>query len=291
MEITRKNYGWNVKYIFCDTGVEHPQTYVFIRNIVKFWNIDLIILRADVNPTLGKGNSYTEFSINDLMNTTIMPPFEPFLSMMKKYGTPTAFSPYCSERMKKDVTNLYCKEHFGKNYLTWLGMRSDEPKRIKEKLGIKYLADLKFVEKQDILDWWKHQPFDLQLEEQEGNCLFCIKKSTLKIALAIKQNPHFFNLWKYYLNNKSIRIKGSYDKFVMYRGKLSLDGIAKMHSDIDERDIRLRMRSSKRYETGSCTESCEAFNLDGIEVNWQVVEKQIYNTFEDQLKQIQFDFT
>ncbi len=184
MERARKEYGWNVKYIFTDTGVEHPQTYVFIRNIVKFWGIDLIILRAVVNPELGKGNTYQEYTVNDLMNSSVMPPFEPFMSMMKKYGTPTAFGPYCSERMKKDVTERYCKEHFGKNYITWLGMRSDEPKRLKPKAGIKYLADLIEVDKQDVLEWWTHQPFDLQLEEQEGNCLYCVKKSTAKLALA-----------------------------------------------------------------------------------------------------------
>ena len=37
MKIAMERYGWNVKFIFCDTGLEHPNTYKFIRDIIKFW--------------------------------------------------------------------------------------------------------------------------------------------------------------------------------------------------------------------------------------------------------------
>ncbi|PSX01650.1 phosphoadenosine phosphosulfate reductase domain-containing protein [Photobacterium angustum] len=287
MEIARKKLGWRVKYIFCDTGVEHPQTYVFIRNIVKFWGVDLIILRADVNPSLGQGNGYIQYEPKDLMNSEVMPPLEPFFSMMKKYGTPNAFGAYCSERMKKDVADKYCKEHYGKKFVTWLGMRSDEPKRLKPKPGIKYLADLVEVDKQDINDWWSRQLFDLQLEEQEGNCLFCIKKSTAKIALAAKQNPGHLQLWKHIINSKEVREKEGFDKRIMYRGKLSLDGISQLYADKSESEIRINMRSSKRFETGNCAESCEGLKLEGKEINYEIVNDDLYIEFEDQLSQFE----
>ena len=290
MERARKEFGWKVKYLFCDTGVESPQTYVFIRNIVKFWGIDLIVLRAIVNPILGQGNTYQQFQVSDLMNSAVMPPFQPFLDMMRKYGTPSVAGPYCSERMKKDISDLYCKDHFGKNFITWLGMRSDEPRRLKPKAGIKYLADLVSVDKQDILDWWKEQPFDLDLDESEGNCLYCVKKSSSKLALAIKKNPNFYRLWKYYISDDSIREKEGYDKNVMYRGKLSLSGIAEMYSEMSESDIRDRMRSAKRYETGSCTESCEAFRTQGEEINFDIVKQDVYKQFEKELNLTQLEF-
>ncbi len=292
MERARREFGWDVRYFFADTGVEHPMTYRFIRDIVKFWGIDLIILRAKVNPILGQGNGYEVFEPKDLMNSAVMPPFQPFLDMMKKYGTPTAFGPYCSERMKKDVTDKYCKEHFGKDgFVSWIGIRGDEPHRLKPKPGVKYLADLvPLVDKQDINEWWSHQPFDLLLEEQEGNCLFCIKKSTAKLALAAKQNPNFLQVWKYHINNKDVREKAGYDKRIMYRGHLSLEGIAEMYADKTEDEIRSTMRSAKRQETGLCAESCEGLTLNGDEVNFEVVETKIYRQFEHQLKQTQFDF-
>ncbi|ELA9367533.1 phosphoadenosine phosphosulfate reductase family protein [Vibrio parahaemolyticus] len=287
----RNEFGWNVKFIFCDTGVEHTETYAFIRNLVKFWDLyDLIILRADVNPVLGKGNSYQVFEPNDLMNSSVMPPFEPFLSILKKYSTPSAFVPFCSPRMKEEVTAKYCNDTFGKgNYVTWLGIRSDEPKRLKPKEGIKYLADLQQVEKSDVLEWWSHQPFDLQIEEQEGNCLFCVKKSTAKIALAIKQNPNFYHQWKYHLRDKSIRVKEGHDPQIMYRGRLSLEGIAKMYADQTEDEIRTRMRSARRFESGDCTESCEAFKATDSEVNFELINNQLYQEFEEQLNLGQFE--
>ncbi|GMQ49624.1 phosphoadenosine phosphosulfate reductase domain-containing protein [Vibrio sp. 10N] len=288
MERARKEFGWDVKYVFCDTGVEHPATYKFIRDIIKFWNIDLIILRAVVNPILGQGNSYQQFEHRDLMNSAVMPPFEPFMSMMIKYGTPTALGPYCSERMKKDVTEAYCKDHFGKdNFVTWLGMRTDEPARLKPKKGIKYLADLIDIEKQDVLEWWRHQPFDLECEEWEGNCLLCVKKSSAKIALAARQNPHFYRMWKYHLEQKTVREKEGYDKLVMYRGRLSLDGIVQLYEGRTQADIFSRMKCQKRFETGSCTESCEAFKLEGEEINFNVVNQQVYKDFEIELENLQ----
>jgi hypothetical protein len=290
MERARKEFGWDVRYVFCDTGVESPATYRFIRDIVKMWNIDLTILRAVVNPTLGEANSYKIFAPRDLM-TDAMPPFQPFMDMMIKYGTPNTMGAYCSERMKKDVFDAYCEDHIGKDRITWLGIRGDEPKRLKKKAGIKYLANLTpAMDKQDILDWWKHQEFDLGITEESGNGLFCVRKSTLKIALAIKRNPGFYRVWKYHLNKSSIRQKGSYDKKIMYRGKLSLEGIAEMYSDSTERDILSRIRNSKQLETGSCTESCEALaTTNERELNYNVINTVNYRDFEANLKLQNFE--
>ncbi|NOI32255.1 phosphoadenosine phosphosulfate reductase domain-containing protein [Vibrio coralliilyticus] len=292
MERARREFGWDVRYIFCDTGVEAPQTYVFIRNVVKFWNIDLTILRAKVNPQLGVGNGYEIFEPKDLMNSSVMPPFQPFFDMIKKYGTPNIGGPYCSERMKKDVADKYCKEHFGKDgYISWLGIRGDELQRLKPKSGIKYLADLvPMVHKEDVNEWWSHQEFDLNLDESEGNCLFCFKKSTPKIALAIKRNPHFLQMWQYYIGSSEVREKDGYDKNIMYRGHLSLNGIAELYSDSSEDQIKSTMRRAKRYEAGACTESCEGFKLHGEEINFDVVETELYRQFQVQLKQTQLAF-
>ena len=51
----RRRAGEDVRYVFMDTGAEHPGTYKFIREVVSNWGIDLICLRVDVNPELGKG--------------------------------------------------------------------------------------------------------------------------------------------------------------------------------------------------------------------------------------------
>ncbi|MFL7013669.1 phosphoadenosine phosphosulfate reductase domain-containing protein [Enterovibrio norvegicus] len=291
MEVARKKYGWNVVYIFTDTGVESPKTYKFIRDVVKHWGINLVILRAKVNPTLHKGNSYEVFTPNDLMDTSVMPPFEPFFSIMKKYGTPNISGPFCSDRMKKDVSQAYCRDHFGKgNYITWLGIRSDEKTRLKgNRSGIKYLADLIEIEKPDVVNWWKQQPFDLELDEEEGNCLLCIKKSIPKLALAMKKNPGFYHQWIYHIADPSVREKPGYDKKVMYRGHLSLEGIAKLYENTPEDEIQSAVSKGKRFDTSSCSESCESFKAD--DVDFDEVDAELYRQFHDELNLKQLVFT
>ena len=58
-----------------------------------------------------------------------------------------------------------------------------------KKSGVRYLAELGEVEKQDVLDFWSNMPFDLGIDEWNGNCVFCPKKSDLKLAAAYRDNP------------------------------------------------------------------------------------------------------
>lgn len=48
-------------------------------------------------------------------------------------------------------------------------------------------------------------------------------------------------------------------KEIMYRGRMSLDGIAKMYSENDYQALHQDMVRAKRFDTGSCSESCEIF--------------------------------
>lgn len=137
-------------------------TYRFVREVVKFWDIPLTVLQVDINPELGQPNGYTVWEPKDIQ--TRMPVLKPFIDMVKKYGTPYVGGAFCTDRLKLVPFTKYCDDHFGRgNYTTWIGIRADEPKRLKPKPGIRYLAELSDFEKEDILAWWKQQPFDLQI--------------------------------------------------------------------------------------------------------------------------------
>lgn len=73
----------NARFVFMDTGAEHPATYEFVRNVVKHFGIELTCLRVDVNPELGKGNGYKVVSIDDIRQD-----LEPWRAMIQKYGVP-----------------------------------------------------------------------------------------------------------------------------------------------------------------------------------------------------------
>lgn len=243
-------------FVFMDTGAEHPATYQFIKDIVKHWKIDLVCLRVVVNPEMGKGGDYKVIGLDELKQD-----LEPWKSMLAKYGAPAYDMAYCTARMKTEPFKKYCEDVFGKgNYKTWLGIRADEPKRLKPREGFHFLAEISDLVKDEILDWWETQPFDLAITEHLGNCVFCIKKGLNKVALAAKDEPEMAVKWIHVTEGANVRTEGrKHNHQRMYRGRLHMSDVLDQYKDHDRDEMYKSLRSSKRYESGSCSESCEAF--------------------------------
>ena len=252
-----KHLGMNAKYVFMDTGAEHPKTYEFVRNVARYFGVEVTCLRVDVNPELGKGNGYSVISIDDIQQD-----LKPWQKMMEKYGVPYYGGAFCTDRMKLVPFKKYCDDTFGKgNYETWLGIRADEPNRLSQKDGIRYLAEISDFEKQDVLDWWSEQDFDLNLDEWLGNCVFCMKKSDLKLAAAQRDEPGMYLEFLDAINGVSVRTgdkAGSVDS--MYRRKRNLEQVVAMFDGSTGAEIKSRLRGAKMMDTGSCSESCEVFS-------------------------------
>ncbi len=318
MEEKRKNDGWNVKYIFMDTGAEHPETYTFIRNVVNHFGIKLVCLRCKIDMRSGHGTTYRQVSLDD-----IKPDLQPWKDMMSKYGTPYFGGAFCSRTMKTDAYKAYCKDNFGAgNYISWLGIRYDEPVRLwgedaaktLRKYGVEdltgfylecrdlaeksgdlsglisqkissmfgdtvkshvelitkritanikekthYMAEISEFEKQDVLDWWGKQSFDLGIPEHLGNCMFCIKKGLNKVALAAKDEPLFKSEFLSAITDDSVKVitTRKHDPLVMYRSSTTFEQVIHMFSDTERDDLFFSLKGNKRFETGSCTEACE----------------------------------
>jgi 3'-phosphoadenosine 5'-phosphosulfate sulfotransferase (PAPS reductase)/FAD synthetase len=268
MEQKRKDNGWEVEYVFADTGAEHPKTYDFIRQVVKHYGINLHCIKSVVNSEMGKGNTYKNVGLDgigyDLLNIK---------NNMLKYGQFSIMNPYCTDRMKTIPLNKYCNDFFGKgNFKNWLGMRIDEPRRLKNlettrdmfgkvnrvNPNIMYLAQISDFTKQDILDFWATMPFDLEIDEHLGNCVFCVKKSAKKIALAARQYPEMAQDWNELFKNKAIHLlpANKYPKSVIYRNAASLDSIIQMFSEFSEGEIKNSIKKTKALDS-ECSESCE----------------------------------
>lgn len=272
-EQKRKSEGLDVEYLFNDTGAEHPKTYEFIRNVVAHFGIDLTCLRAKVNPEKGKGSTYTQISLDECK-----PDLKPFRAVCEVYGTPSFSAAPCTREMKTVPAKKYCQDKYGKDgYLNWIGIRIDEPKRLaivdkqvdmfaaekkvnKSKANVRYLAQISDCTKQDVLDFWKEMPFDLEIEEHLGNCVFCVKKGSNKIALAARDEPamarQFIDM---IASDSTLRRKGSpFEKEVMYRAHQSLGGIIEQYKDYSRHEITQTIRGMKQMDAGSCSESCDA---------------------------------
>ena len=191
----------NVDLVLMDTGAEHPLSYKFARDMVEHFGVTVTCLRGDFSAPLGKGVDFNVVPLSECKYD-----LKPFKEMMAKYGTPYIGGMFCTDRMKLQPYKKYCDWKYGKkNYETILGIRIDEPKRLREKPFISYLADICDDEKQDILDFWAEQVFDLEIEEWNGNCVFCPKKSNLKLAAAQRDNPELYIDWMDSLSDGSVR--------------------------------------------------------------------------------------
>jgi hypothetical protein len=282
-EQRKKHEDINVEYIYCDTGAEHPNTYKFIRDVVEHFGIELTCLRNIISAEQGVGVKYRVVSLSECKQDLV-----PFNDYIKVYGTPTVVTAKCTELMKSRPCDKYCNEKYGRgNYVKWLGIRADEPNRIRivdnqidlfgggkkvysEHLPLRYLGQISEYTKQDVLTFWKEMPFDLDLPEHLGNCVFCVKKGAIKIGLAAKQEPEMATAFSEML--KSPKVKNQAGKEAaglsndqVYRGRLSLDSIIKTYEEFTDDELTERLERGKRLDTGSCSESCEAMTLDLFE--------------------------
>lgn len=152
----------------------------------------------------------------------------------------------------------------------------------RKKSKVFYMGEALDDDKQDILDYWKLQPFDLEIDEHLGNCVFCIKKSVNKIALALRDEPDLARYVIKMLESEQVRLLDSRTErfisaggieiksedhylscakqasLIMYRYKNSLVSILNKTKDMSRKEILESIRSMKNKESGTCTESCEA---------------------------------
>ena len=258
--LMKEKYGDEVDFIFMDTGAEHPKTYDFIRNVNNYFNLNLTCLRGDFNQPLGKGHTYRVVDIN-----SIGADLEPYRQMVMKYGTPTVTSAWCTSRMKEETHDKYCNNMYGKgNYQTWLGIRADEPKRlgnIGRSKFLRYMAEISDAEKEDVLKFWSEQDFDLGIPEWLGNCVFCFKKSDLKLAAAQRDAPSLYVEWTEMVENAPDRNKKEgRNSMHMYRKQRTIQSVIGMFDSSTGEEIKARIRGTKSLDTNSCSESCEVFN-------------------------------
>lgn len=140
----------------------------------------------------------------------------------------------------------------------------DDIKKAKEKNknnGIRFLAEISDFKKQDVLNWWGEQHFDLGIDEWLGNCVFCPKKSNIKLAAAQRDEPEIYFKWLEAIHGDSVRVDsktGHWSK--MYRGKQSLESLIASFDGSTGKEIKSRLRGTKSTDTGSCSESCEVFS-------------------------------
>jgi 3'-phosphoadenosine 5'-phosphosulfate sulfotransferase (PAPS reductase)/FAD synthetase len=217
-------------FVFCNTGMERPETINFLKNIEKHWKIPLVKIEGVYSKDLGTGVKYKIVDWEDLdMKAST---FSKMIEHKNKgifNGLPNQDAPYCSENLKTLPAKKLCDDIFGvNNYKIAIGFRKEDmPKRIswaeikeqKQKI-FPLLTDFYTpISQLDLNKHWKKQPFKLELHGKYGNCEICWKKSEDTLIENILYGTRFIK-WQEEEENK-------YES-TSFRGHKSIKDIVKM---------------------------------------------------------------
>lgn len=257
-KLLKQQYGdkYELLFVFANTGQEHENTLIFVDQCDKAFGLNLVWVEAETTHERGVGVRARIVNFDTASRAG-----EPFEQVIRKHGIPNRNFPHCTRELKQRPIEAFAKSIGWKDYETAIGIRADEPKRVKKM--VYPLVHWHPVDKQDINEWWADQSFNLELPERLGNCKWCWKKSDRKHFANIDDCPDIYDFPRrmevqYPHAGPSqtgeakvfFRLARSTDQ--MFAARLSAEGFRVLPED-DDID-------------GGCSESCEAFGAEQFEL-------------------------
>ena len=221
--LMQANPDWSnerVKVIFTNTGREMPETLDFLAEIERRWSVPIIWLEyAPDEPKLFRVVSHSTASRDG----------EPFEALIRKRKyLPNHVMRFCTGQLKITTAKRYLRALGWDRWTIAVGIRADEPRRLlkkqpKERWTVWHPLAQAGVTKHIVGDFWRLQPFDLQLENINGttpfgNCDGCFLKGEAKIAELIRRYPERAAWWER-MEALASRLSGSDATFRKDRGR------------------------------------------------------------------------
>jgi hypothetical protein len=259
--------------VFANTGKELEETLEFVNKCDIEFNLNLIWVESLISNTYGQGIKHKIVDYNNCSRNG-----EPFEAIISKYGIPSQGMPFCSDYLKKSPIRSFASSIGWDDYTTAIGIRIDEPKRLKKKsFRVLYpLAQLKYMTKQNINAWWEKQSFNLNIKSYQGNCDLCWKKSNRTLMTLLDEKPNLVDWWllmedkykDFVSEGKQGNVKYE-PPYYFLRGQVSYNEIIEeskfpfrkeIDKNIQSNDLeQLRLWNYELDSTDGCTESCEVF--------------------------------
>lgn len=221
------------KYLICfqNTGKESEETLEFINECDKRWNLNILWLEYRM-PTEQSKQRY-EVVTYETASRDGRPYME--LIIQRPASIPNMEFRYCTTELKINTLKRYLKAQGIKDYTSFNGIRYDEPKRWSKSKDSDFDVELPLVSwkitKQDVLDFWSQQDFDLKIEQPFGNCDGCFLKGKGKLIEILMKDPNSLDWW---INIEETNMKGAtFKKGITYRQlkEQAIEGINKFKDD------------------------------------------------------------
>lgn len=195
----------DVKVIFCNTGLECPETIDFVQECASRWGVHITWLEWRDKAIFG--SAFEVVSHNSASRDG-----EPFRALVRKRKyLPNPVTRMCTAELKVKTTERYCKQVLGwKEWTSVVGLRADERHRVArmkarnetgkdawETMLPMFEAE---VTKRDVSAFWQCQLFDLGLPNingstPNGNCRLCFMKGEKTIMGIIHLDPNSADWW------------------------------------------------------------------------------------------------
>lgn len=177
--------------LFANTGKEEEATLQFVKDCQDNWGIDIKWLEYRPEQPKFEVVTFETASRNG-------EPFEMLIT--KKNYLPNMVARFCTQELKVLTIDRYMKANNLPNYLTFVGVRADEPQRVVKIRGQEDkdcpLASAGVTER-IVWDFWNQNSFDLSLPKVSGasNCDLCFLKGAGIIMGLIRQKPERAVWW------------------------------------------------------------------------------------------------
>jgi len=189
------NYDFDIA-IFCNTGKEAEGTLDFVRKCEEYFDKKIVWLEyTSENKEKYKIINFETADRNG----------KSFEQLIKKNKfLPNQQMRTCTVEMKAKTIKRYLKNIGLKisEIDMLLGIRADEPNRYfklknTNRNGWENIMPLykDGITKNHVLEFWKNQPFDLQINSHEGNCDLCFLKGMTKKIELLRQKPEIADWW------------------------------------------------------------------------------------------------
>lgn len=245
MSYLMKRYSKNtLVFVFANTGQENEETLEFVNRCDKHFGLGVKWVEAVVQPDgIGTKHRLVDFE-------TASRNGEPFEAVMAKYGISNKAYPHCTRELKQAPIHSYMRT-IASDYQTAIGIRADEYRRITNNTGIVYpLAEYWITNKEEVKRFWQKQPFKLSLNDYQGNCKWCWKKSLRKHFKLIDDDPAMFD-FPAKMEKKYGKVRCPDGRRVFFRGNLSTEDLFKAK--------RGRVQLNLFDKDDGCSESCEMY--------------------------------
>lgn len=188
---------------FQNTGLEHPKTYEFVKQVEEKWQVPILWLEMTVDQAECGKKSYGYRQTNFETASRLGEPFAELIK--KKKYLPNPVARFCTSELKVLTVNRYVENELGwDDWDVFVGLRADEPWRVaKLKSDNRKDNPLAPLHKaghttQDVAEFWKQCDFDLDLpggDNTFGNCVGCFLKGRSKLERIMENNPDHFAWW------------------------------------------------------------------------------------------------